>query len=142
MIRQLRKTTDEPKTVFFFATYFTFMAVMVLTRMHERYIYPALPFLLAFAFLYQIQRQRKEKLAAYFLNLPFAIYLIVTALHWMALYYVYTYYINFKTGVDQSHVFFHFIERYPNYWSFLMLVTFLIFMVSIFKWPIAKKAHG
>ena len=144
MIRQLRKTTDEPKTVFFFATYFTFMAVMLLTRMHERYIYPALPFLLAYAFLYQIERQRKEKLAAYFLNLPFAIYLVVTVLHWMALYYVYNYYIHLlnKTSVDQSNVFFYFVERYPHLWSLLMLATFLIFTVSIFKWPLAKKAHG
>ena len=144
MIRELRKTTDEPKTIFFFATYFTFMPVMVLTRMHERYIYPALPFLLAFAFLYQIQRQRKEKLAAYFLNLPFVIYLIVTALHWMALYYVYNYYIHLmnKTSVDQSNVFFYFVERYPHWWSLLMLATFLIFTVSFFKWPLAKKAHG
>jgi Gpi18-like mannosyltransferase len=36
---------------FFFATYFTFLPVMVLTRMHERYLYPVLPFLLVFAFL-------------------------------------------------------------------------------------------
>ena len=120
------------------------MAVMLLTRMHERYIYPALPFLLAYAFLYQIERQRKEKLAAYFLNWPFAIYLIVTALHWMALYYVYNYYIHLlnKTSVDQSNVFFYFVERSPHLWSLLMLATFLIFTVSIFKWPLAKKAHG
>jgi dolichyl-phosphate-mannose-protein mannosyltransferase len=144
MIREMRKTTDEPKTLYFFATYFTFMPVMVLTRMHERYIFPALPFLLGFAFLYQIGRQRKEKLAAYFLNLPFALYVAVTVLHWFALYYVYHYYVALlkKTSVDQSNIFFYFVERWPHLWSLLMLVTFLIFTLSIFKWPIPKKAHG
>lgn len=68
LVRQLRKTSDQRTTLFFFATYFTFLPVMVLTRMHERYIYPLLPFLVTFAFLYQIQRQpqRKWKLGAFF----------------------------------------------------------------------------
>ena len=146
LVRQLRKTSDQRTTLFFFATYFTFLPVMVLTRMHERYIYPLLPFLVTFAFLYQIQRQpqRKWKLGAFFLNTPFVVYLIVTVLHAMAIYYVYLYYNHLlnKTSVDQSNIVFYLIEGHVQVWSVIMLTTFLIVTLNVLKWSSLKKAPG
>lgn len=146
LVRQLRRTSDQKTTLFFFATYFTFLPVMVLTRMHERYIYPMLPFLLTFAFLYQIQRQpqRKWRLPAYFLNTPFVVYLIVTVLHGMAMYYVYLYYTHLlnKTSVDRSNILFYLIEDHRTLWSAVMLMTFFVVTLSVSKWSSQKKVPG
>ncbi|HEX6288022.1 MAG TPA: hypothetical protein VFZ66_02475 [Herpetosiphonaceae bacterium] len=143
MIRQLRRTADDRFTIFFFAAYFTFLPVMVLTRMHERYLYPVLPFLIIFALLYGIQSQRAQPLSALksLLNVPFLLYLAVTALHTINLYYVYTYYLHYNTGVDRSNTAFYFIEDYARLWSVLTLLIFIAIALSGPEWSLPRRAQ-
>ncbi len=139
LIRQLRRTRNDTYTLFFFATYFTFLPVMVLTRMHERYLYPVLPFLLVFAFLYATENLRERKqsgLTGYLLTAPFALYAALTVLHTMNLYQVYTYYLNFKTGVDQSNTLYYFIDGHGKFWSALVLLIFATIALLAPRWSL------
>ncbi len=144
MIRQLRRTSDDVQPLFFFATYFTFLPVMVMTRMHERYLYPVLPFLITFAFLYPIEnlRERAAGTLKAISNVPFMLYLAVTALHTINLYYVYLYYLNYNTGgVDRSHTVFFFIEDYAKLWSVLTLLIFFAIALSGPDWSLPRRAQ-
>jgi len=140
LFRQLRQTKNDAYTLFFFATYFTFLPVMVLTRMHERYLYPVLPFLLVFAFLYAMKNFREQsahrRLTAYLSSTPFIVYVALTLLHTMNLYQVYTYYLNYKTGVDQSNSLFYFIEGHGKLWSVLTLAIFALIVALVARWSL------
>ncbi|HEY0735109.1 MAG TPA: hypothetical protein VGD69_09410 [Herpetosiphonaceae bacterium] len=142
MIRQLRRAANDTLTVFFFATYFTFLPVMVTTRMHERYLYPVLPFLIIFAFVYYLRNRhdRAPNVIRSVLNVPFLLYAAVTALHTINLYYVYLYYLHYNTGgVDRSNTFFYFIEDTARLWSVLTLLIFIIFALSAPGWSLPRR---
>jgi hypothetical protein len=137
LARHLRRNVHDAITIYFFATYFTFLPVMVLTRMHERYLYPVLPFLLVFAFLYAIKFMRegeREKLKAYLTTPPFLFYAALTLLHTFNLYHVYTYYLHFKTGVDKSNTFFYFVADHAVLWSVLVLALFFAMSFAGLVW--------
>ncbi|MFN2454049.1 MAG: glycosyltransferase 87 family protein [Pyrinomonadaceae bacterium] len=139
LFRQLRRTKDDAYTLFYFAAYFTFLPVMVLTRMHERYLYPVLPFLLAYAFLSaaeNLRARRQSRIAGYVLTAPFALYIALTVLHTMNLYQVYTYYLNYKTGVDRSNVLYYFIDGYGKFWSVLVLLIFAAIALLASRWSL------
>jgi dolichyl-phosphate-mannose-protein mannosyltransferase len=140
MIRQLRRASDDTLTVFFFGSYFTFLPVMVMTRMHERYLYPVLPFLIIFAFVYYIRslRQRAPRLIRSVLNAPFLLYITLAAIHTINLYYVYLYYLYYNNGgVPRSMSFFYFIEDNARLWSVLSLLIFLGIALSGPDWSLA-----
>jgi|GEM_PF-1714412 len=133
LVRQLRRSNFHAPIVFCFATYFTFLPVMVLTRMHERYLYPVLPFLLLFALMYPLYRSNTTSgsFAQYIRNAPFAIYLCLTVLHTINLYQVYIYYLNYPASVPQSNVAFYFIDQQSRLWSVLTLLLFVAISVIV-----------
>jgi len=148
LFRQLRRTRDDVYTLFFFATYFTFLPVMVLTRMHERYLHPALPFLLVFAFLsvaksfHEQGKTAARSLAPYMLSTSFVVYVALTLLHTMNLYHVYTYYVNLinKTSIDPSNSMYYFIEGYGKLWSLLTLLIFALVGTLLMHWSLTSAA--
>jgi dolichyl-phosphate-mannose-protein mannosyltransferase len=86
--RELRHGAERAYTLFLFSTYFAFMPVVVLTTMHERYIYPVLVFLLIFAALSYVRRTAEPEQSDHaprFLLAPFVLYLALTVLHTMNL---------------------------------------------------------
>jgi dolichyl-phosphate-mannose-protein mannosyltransferase len=142
MIRQLRRTSSDMHTVFFFGTYFTFLPVMVMTRMHERYLYPVLPFLIIFAFNYYLRslRERAAHPIRSVLNAPFLLYIAIAALHTINLYYVYLYYLYYNSGgVPRSMTFFYFIEQNARLWSVLSLLIFLAIALSGPDWSLPRR---
>lgn len=142
MIRQLRRATNDALTVFFFSTYFTFLPVMVTTRMHERYLYPVLPFLIIFAFMYYLRNRSEPAFSAIrgVLNVPFLLYVATTALHSINLYYVYLYYLHYDTGgVDRANTFFYFIEGTARLWSVLTLLIFIGFALMAPSWSLPRR---
>lgn len=148
LFRQLRRTRDDVYTLFFFATYFTFLPVMVLTRMHERYLYPVLPFLLVFAFLsvaksfHEQGKTAARSLAPYISSTSFVVYVALTLLHTMNLYHVYTYYVNLinKTSIDASNSMYYFIEGYGKLWSVLTLAIFALIATMLARWSLLASA--
>lgn len=142
LVQELRRTADLTFTTFLFATYFAFMPVMVLTRMHERYLYPVLPFMLIFAMLCQ---RRSELLdaaddahptaAPTFLSVPLTLYIGLTVLHTMNLYQVYEYYQNYdRGGPPLTNTLFYRIADNAKVWAVLTLFAFTSFMVLLPSW--------
>ena len=111
---------------FAFASYFVFLPVMVLTRMHERYLYPLFPFLLIFALLCLLQ-SRVEHGTRPISWLPLGLYVGLGVLHTFNLYQVYTYYIHYDSGgVPPSNTFYFFVERNTELWSILTVMGFVV----------------
>lgn len=122
---RLWRTRDDLATVYIAAIYFTFLPVMVLTRMHERYLYPVLPLLLIGVFL---GRRGGQPLALrrFVLSLSSALFGVLTLLHTLNLYQVYTYYQNYDQGVPRSNTLYYFIDDQSKLWSALTLLIFAV----------------
>jgi dolichyl-phosphate-mannose-protein mannosyltransferase len=132
-VRCLRGPSARGYAVFALATYFAFLPVMVLTRMHERYLFPVLPLLLLFTMLYQIERSPHPQ--SVWLQLPVALYGFVTLLHTVNLYQVYVYYLHYdQGGVDRSNTLYYLIADNVRLWSALMLLLFAIIVVYLPSW--------
>ncbi len=135
-VRQLRRTDDDVFSCFLFGTYFTFLPVMVLTRMHERYVYPVLPFLLLLA-LISFRKSTSEPRRAGVLRVargvPLLLYLLMTILHTLNLYQVYIYYLNVTDGVPRTNTLFHFINDGSRLWSGVTLLIFVCVVVIVVK---------
>ena len=145
LIQQFRRRADSLLTVFLFAVYFAFLPTMVLTRMHERYVYPVFPFLLVFAVLCLDPRARTADgpSTRRFVAVPILMYVILTVLHTMNLYQVYQYYLNFETGVPATNRLYYAIANNAPVWSVLTLLTFTTFVVCIPYWlPSATTADA
>lgn len=129
----LRRGYNTVFASFAFATYFIFLPVMVLTRMHERYLYPIFPFLLIFALLCLLQfgvEQRARSIGW----LPLGLYVGLSVLHTFNLYQVYTYYIHYDSGgVPRSNTFYFFVERNTELWSILTVAGFVV-MAGVPLW--------
>lgn len=125
LLWRLWRSRDDLATVWIGACYFTFLPVMVLTRMHERYLYPVLPLLLVAVFLAQ-RPALPLTLRRFVLSLPFALFAALTILHTLNLYHVYTYYQNYDQGVPRSNTLFYFIDAQPKLWSALTLLIFVV----------------
>lgn len=132
----LRRTTDRLFTLLIFAVYFTFLPVVVLTRMHERYLYPVLPFLLLLAAVCQIRQEEPESTERpRFLLVPLLLYVGLTVLHTMNLYQVYQYYQHFNTGGPPvTNRLFYRIDGAAKVWSVLTVLSFTTFVVFIPSW--------
>lgn len=122
---RLWRTRDDLATVYIGATYFTFLPVMVLTRMHERYLYPVLPLLLISVFLGQ-RRREPRALRRSVLSLPFGLFGLLAILHTLNLYQVYTYYQNYDLGVPRSNALYYFIDDQSKLWSGVTLLIFAV----------------
>lgn len=133
-VQQFRRSNTDTPTIFLFATYFTLLPVMVLTRMHERYLYPALPLLLIFAF---VQMARRDRSALDMLrSVPFWLFVALAILHTLNLYQVYTYY-PFRlqeVPVPREYRFYYFIDDRPKLWSALTLFMFAVIALALPWW--------
>jgi len=140
---RLRRSRDDAATVWGFATFFAFLPVMVLTRMHERYLYPVLPLLLVFALVWPrpvagVAPGRPGKaggLAA--LRRPLLwLWAGLSLLHALNLYQVYIYYLYRITYDEQpvppSNWLYFFVDRQPKLWSALTLAVF----VAVSAYPV------
>jgi Gpi18-like mannosyltransferase len=136
LVASLRRTTDRAFILTMFAVYCTFLPVMVLTRMHERYFYPVLPFLLLFAALCQLKSVARdpEDRALPFVMVPFLLYVALAVLHTMNLYAVYEFYRSFPAPVPESNRLFHRIFDSMKVWSVLTLLCFTTFVVLMPSW--------
>src|SRR5215211_1985272 len=135
-VAALRRTTDRAFTLLLFSVYFTFLPVMVLTRMHERYFYPVLPFLLLFAALCQLKsvaRDAQDR-ALPFVMAPFLLYVALAVLHTMNLYAVYEFYRYFPAPVPEGNRLFYRVFDSMKVWSVLTLLCFTTFVVLMPSW--------
>ncbi len=144
LVRQLRRTRHDLQTYILFATYFTFLPVMVLTRMHERYLYPVLPFLLMVVFVHAIRRSRvvgQRGVSWCVLGTPFGAYGVLSVLHTLNLYHVYTYYLNYGPGVPRSNTLFYFIDDYAKLWSIVTLLIFAGVGAALVRWSFGRPSY-
>ena len=133
----LRRHTDERYAAYMFGVFFTYLPVMVLTRMHERYFYPVLPFLLIFALICLLGGARADgrALPLRFAVLPLLLYFVATLLHTINLYQVYTYYRYFSSGgVPATNDLFFMIEGNARAWSVFTILSFTTFVVAMWYW--------
>lgn len=144
LVWRLRRSRRDDLTVFFFAVYFTFLPVMVLTRMHERYLYPVLPMLLIFAFVYATypRTPNRSGVAAYLRNVPFGSYVLLSILHLFNLFQVYVYYQNFDTGVPRSNTLYWLINDNAKLWSGLTLLLFAGVTLNALRWLDDRIVRG
>ena len=136
LVWSLRRTSDHLFTLLIFGVYFTFLPVVVLTRMHERYLYPVLPLLLLLAALCRIREEEPETTERpRFLLVPLLLYIGLTVLHTMNLYQVYEYYQHFETGgPPASNRLFYRIDAAAKVWSVLTVLSFTTFVVCMPSW--------
>jgi dolichyl-phosphate-mannose-protein mannosyltransferase len=143
---ELRRGADRAFTVFLFATYFAWMPVMVLTTMHERYVYPVLPFLLVFAALCYIRWSAAVEAGdsgPRFLLVPLFLCVAVTVLHTMNIYQVYEFYLYFdRGGVPTTNRLFYRIADNARVWSVLFLLCFWAFAVFMPSWLAGARREG
>lgn len=95
----------------------------LVTRMHERYLYPSLIFLILFATL------KKSKLLLYFV-------LILTIIHFLDLYYVYIYYTQFflkENSVLYNPDLYNLLENNITIISFFSTIVFFVICKGILK---------
>lgn len=137
-VRKLRQGGDDQQAVWWFATFFTFLPVMVLTRMHERYIYPVLPLLLICVFCSELHSTYRS-VGRYLRSLPALAYGALTALHTLNLYEVYIYYLYFDTGVPRTNRLFYFIHDNYKLWSGITLLIFAGFTIRLTLWAIGQR---
>lgn len=124
---RLRRSRNDDATVWGFATFFAFLPVMVLTRMHERYLFPVLPLLLVFACVWP--RPLGGLVSAVRRPLLW-IWAGLSLLHALNLYQVYIYYLYRitydETPVPASNWLYFFVDQRPKLWSALTLAVFVV----------------
>lgn len=135
---ELRRGADRTFTIFLFCSWFTFMPVMVLTLMRERYLYPVLPFLLVFAalcYLRDEQPAEEREGRQRFLIVPLMLYVALTVLHTMNLYQVYEFYLHFESGgVPATNRLYPRLADNVKVWSALSLFCLWVFALLIPSW--------
>ena len=125
-----------------FCAYFTFLPVMVLTRMHERYLHPVLVFLLLLAALAQLKTLSadEEERSMRFVTAPFMLYVLVTMLHTINLYQVYEYYQHFPDPVPATNRLYTRIAGSIKVWAVLTLMCFVALVAFLPSWlPGARR---
>jgi dolichyl-phosphate-mannose-protein mannosyltransferase len=132
LVRRIRRGGLDTPTLFVFATYFAFLPVMVLTRMHERYLFPVLPLLLVWVFT--VKARRRWQVAA------MLGYGALTVLHTINLLYVYWFYLYYPDPVPQSIAAFYSIERGATGLSILTLLLFAITVLGL-SWLSLRSSH-
>jgi len=143
--RELKRGTDRTFTLFLFSAYFSFMPVMLLTLMRERYLYAVFPFLLVFAALCYLRDgdPRPEDAPPRFLLAPMILYLVLTLLHTMNLYQVYQFYVNFESGgVPITNTLYYRIADNAKVWSVLSLLCLTAFVVLMPSWLASAEPVG
>lgn len=126
IIVPLIKKKSDPK-YFYLTSALSLLAFFLFpTRIHERYPFPFLAFILISAII------KKSKFL-------FAIYIISSIVHFINLWFVYYYY-NFVYNNPKfaSNIFYLFINENYKFFSILMVVSFVILLIFYYK-TYAKK---
>lgn len=113
--------------LFYFASSLSFLVFFLfLTRVHERYLFPFLAFILIAALI------KKSKFL-------FSIYIISSIVHFINLWFVYYYY-NFVYNNPNfaSNIFYRFINENYKFFSILMVVSYVSLLIFYYK-SYAKK---
>lgn len=116
-------------SVFSLAAFTTLSFFILLTRMHERYLYPGLFFLIFTAAVY------KNKLL-----LTFS--LILSAFHFLNLYYVYVYYNELYLKLPKllyNPLLYNLLDANGKILSLLSTIIFILVSISLLKIDYAKK---
>lgn len=136
----------DAKNASFLACFFIFSAVMFLTRMHERYLFPLFVYFILAAGIYTYHvlhhgGDTRRLRTVYFI---WFLYGIVMLLHWINLYYVYVFYLYFlqepRVNVPDSNIFYHWVESIITTWSYLQLVAYGLFVFSL-PYYLKRFAH-
>lgn len=116
--------------VYFAITLASFAFFLFLTRIHQRYLFPFFPFLLITAFLINSTKLK-------------IIYLILSLVHFINLWYVYYYY-NYVYSNPQfsSQLIFQVLAKYYNFFAILNLLGFGILILIYYKFSNDKKFHA
>jgi multisubunit Na+/H+ antiporter MnhC subunit len=140
VVRALRRGLDVVFTGFAFATYFVFLPVMVLTRMHERYLYPIFPFLLIVALLCLVRPVGEQHWKVLRWS-PLALYGVLSVLHTFNLYQVYVYYVNHDQDrvVPLSNWLYYFIKPNGWLWSLLTFAAFVMVAGWLLRWTSTRQ---
>jgi hypothetical protein len=152
LVRALRRGADLDFTAWASASYFVFLPVMVLTRMHERYLYPLFPFLLVWALLCAAREQaigtqsvpgkqgsqqltRRSAQPVLLTWLQLGLYIVLAVLHTFNLYQVYLYYLFYdrETPIPASHWLYYFVEPRGKLWSLLTVAGFVA-VAALLPW--------
>jgi hypothetical protein len=150
LVRALRRGADPDFAAWASASYFVFLPVMVLTRMHERYLYPLFPLLLVWALLCVARQQgtgtqrvageqgaqqltRQYAQPALLTWLPLGLYIVLAVLHTFNLYQVYLYYLFYDTPIPGSHWLYYFVEPRGKLWSLLTVAGFVA-VAALLPW--------
>lgn len=134
LIVRLQRSRNDVLTLFVFATYFVMLPVMVMTRMHERYVYPALPLALIVALIAPVGR---TLIAATLKNVWWWLWVTLATLHALNLYQVYIYYVyrlTFKAPVPASNWLYFFVDSRARLWSVLTLLIFAALLTTLWLW--------
>lgn len=129
------------------ASFFILSAVMFMTRMHERYLFPLFVYFFVGVGLYTyyyIESKTKDQKSVIMLWLMWAIFLSTIMLHTINLYYVYVYYRYFtmdpQMSVPVENKFYYFIESRLITWSYIQVSVYLVFAVSL-PYYLKRYAH-
>jgi Gpi18-like mannosyltransferase len=133
----IKKNMEWQRQMFYYAYFSAFMiftAIMLLTRMHERYLFPLFIYLalIVTLVLYQLMASKSvENLRNYLLSIvPLVFYFIAVIVHTVNIYYVYTQYNYFSVGVPLSNSSYYMIEKSLPFWSFIQIFIYVVFAFS------------
>ncbi|MDQ3239405.1 MAG: glycosyltransferase 87 family protein [bacterium] len=113
-------------------SYFILSFVMLMSRMHERYLFPFFAFVTLFVALSAYPYFNKSKEYGWMkVGLPIAFYIIFTILHTINLYYVYVQYQYFDVGVPVANNLYHLISTNINIFSYIMIITYAMFVIML-----------
>ncbi len=137
--RAMYKQTYEHKLFYFLllCSYLVLAGVMLLTRMHERYLYPFFFYVItAFGMFLVLQRKAKTSDWLELVLKPSHIffiflYCVLVFIHLINLYYVYVYYQYFGVGVPLENTLFYGIESSLPMWSYLQLGLACVYVCSL-----------
>lgn len=124
------------------AAYFAFLPVMVLTRMHERYLAPVLPLVLLAAVSWSLAAGRLPRAPRWMRlmgGLLALVYVVLSVVHALNLYQVYAFYRAYPAAVPPTDTLFHLVAGHVTLWSSLNLALFglvtLALALAAWRWP-------
>ncbi len=130
IIPLIRNKSRNQNTIYYLAIALSSMAFfMLLTRMHQRYLFPFFAFLLIFASI-----KKSLKLIG--------VYLILSLIHLINLWYVYYYYnYIYPNPIFLPSPFFKFLELYYNLFTVINIIGFAI-LILIYYFFLSEKNHA
>jgi Gpi18-like mannosyltransferase len=129
------------RNIFLLGAFSVFSFSFLLTRMHDRYMFPALSLMLLFigiqCFLYV--SEKGAALWKFFITPSFIFYIIIGILHTINLYYVYIMYLYFTEGVPAHFTLYYVISNNIRIFSYAMTVCYVGFLLLLLYYGTHRK---